>query len=297
MFSRRCIKAVFAQILAMSFGAAAMAQNLVVNGDFEDGINNWQWFGITAIGNVATTSTDTPSGSGNSADLDIVEALGLPWLIQDVDISSLPTGTELTLSAAVREVRQFQPEFDAWIASQMYLLPSSESGAILASGFAFYSSPTWQTQSFTVTKPVGANVARILFTPQDPGFGVGTGRYRIDNVTLTAPSAAVGGDYNNDGAVNAADYALWASKFGQPVASAGLVNINPVKVGTVIDASDYTFWRDLLPGAATAAAVPEPAGIAVLAIPICFASFLCRSRPISMSPFGHSHIQSRRGPT
>lgn len=83
--------------------------------------------------------------------------------------------------------------------------------------------------------------------------------------TIVAPPA-VPGDYSGNGTVGPEDYTLWASKFGQSVVGAGLVNLNPAKVETVIDASDYTFWRDLLPAsAAGAAAVPEPS-TAILAI-------------------------------
>jgi hypothetical protein len=73
----------------------------------------------------------------------------------------------------------------------------------------------------------------------------------------SAGSAAVPGDYNNSGVVGPEDYTLWSSSFGGP--SSALQNKNPAKVGTVVDASDYTFWRDLRPASvAAASSVPEP---------------------------------------
>jgi hypothetical protein len=76
----------------------------------------------------------------------------------------------------------------------------------------------------------------------------------------------VAGDYNGNGTVGPEDYTLWASKLGQPVAAAGLVNLNPTKAETTIDASDYTFWRDRTGGPAVAAAVPEPSNVALGAL-------------------------------
>lgn len=268
---KKCPVATLVLSLALSgwLIPSASAVNLVTNGDFEGGLEpgpngaiapvGWQWFGVGD--NTVALSTDTPSGTGSSADLDIQEVLGLPWLVQDVDVSMVATGTTLTLTASVKELRQFTPDFDAWIAAQVYLLPDSESGNILASGFAFYTSPTWQTQSFDVVKPSGANIARILFTPQDPGFGVGTGRYLVDNVMLTEPSAGLPGDYNLDGSVDAADYTVWRDN------TEGLFT-----------AADYTVWVNNFGATAgasvPASAVPEPSTWLSALLAVSFRCFL-----------------------
>jgi hypothetical protein len=253
-----------------------LAVNYVVNGDFEGGTapgsndvlapTGWTWFGVGD--NTVALSSDTPSGSGNSADLDIQEVLGLPWLVQDVDIASVATGTNMTLTASVKELRQFTPEFDAWIAAQVYMLPSSESGAILASGFAFYTSPTWQTQSFDIVKPAGANIARILFTPQDPGFGVGTGRYLVDNVSLTAPSSIVAGDFSGDGRVDGADLSLLLANWGAtvPPTPTGWTGDAPTAAG--VDADELSRLLSNW-GTGTSTAIPEPStavGLAILGV-------------------------------
>jgi hypothetical protein len=209
--------------------------NLVINGDFESGLDNWIWTG-DGVDNVATISTDTPSGTGSSADLDINEVLGLPWLIQDVPVTA---GDMMTFSASVREVRQFHPDFDAWIAAQVWMLPNSESGQILDYNFTTYTSPSWETKNFEITVPAGATIARVLFTPQDPDFGVGTGQYRVDNVSLSVntPTGLLG-DYNADGAVDAADYVVWRKNDGT---SNPLPNDNGL--GTPVGAAHYALWQ------------------------------------------------------
>ena len=78
--------------------------------------------------------------------------------------------------------------------------------------------------------------------------------------------AGVAGDYNNDGTVNAADYTIWRDKLGQ---SFQLQNEGGISPG-VVDAADYTFWKSRFgaisgSGSASLSAVPEPAGLAILA--------------------------------
>ena len=53
------------------------------------------------------------------------------------------------------------------------------------------------------------------------------------------PLAQLPGDYNDDGAVDAADYVLWRNSLGQ-------VGANLPADGNLdnrIDAGDYAFWR------------------------------------------------------
>ncbi|MGL4514542.1 MAG: hypothetical protein ACRCT8_15750 [Lacipirellulaceae bacterium] len=70
-------------------------------------------------------------------------------------------------------------------------------------------------------------------------------------------SAGVQGDYNGDGAVNAADYTVWRDNVG----GTGLPNEGGVSLGAV-DQADYLFWRSRYGAstpAATSVAVPSPA--------------------------------------
>lgn len=166
----------------------APAAQLLLNGGFEDGVNGWTFTG-NGTTDTFTISSDTPSGAGSSADLDINGPIGLPWLQQDVPVT---IGQQLIFTASVKELEPNVP--DAWIAAQVWMLPPSLS-TILSSTALFFSSPDWTTQTTTITAPAGATVARVLFTPQNPGFGVGSGRYLVDDVSLILvpepPSAAL----------------------------------------------------------------------------------------------------------
>lgn len=167
-------------ILATAFLATsqALSGELLINGGFEDGVNAWTFTG-NGTTDTLSLSSDTSTAAGFSADLDINGPVGLPWLIQDVPVTP---GMELTFTTSVKELEPSNP--DAWIAGQVWMLPPSLA-SILSSTALFFTSPDWTTQTSTITVPVGATVARVLFTPQNPAFGVGTGRYLIDDVSLT----------------------------------------------------------------------------------------------------------------
>jgi hypothetical protein len=92
--------------------------------------------------------------------------------------------------------------------------------------------------------------------------GETTGRQGI--VVYDTIAAGVPGDYNNDGAVNAADYTVYRDNLG--LSAAALSNRNPANTG-VVNAGDYTFWKNNY-GSTSAAvslavSIPEPTGVAL----------------------------------
>jgi hypothetical protein len=91
----------------------------------------------------------------------------------------------------------------------------------------------------------------------------------------------VRGDFNGDGAVDALDYVAWAASFGLPASGAVDANGN-----SVVDAADYVMWRSLAStpfssATLTAAAVPEPSVLFLLAEATCIS--LARFTRMSMT--------------
>lgn len=94
----------------------------------------------------------------------------------------------------------------------------------------------------------------------------------LDSFVLAAPSIA--GDFDGNGYVDAADYALWKQHFGTS---------NSVADGNgdgVVNLADYSVWRDNLGagtpptlGGLTSTSVPEPSGTQVIMMVLLVAGF------------------------
>lgn len=88
----------------------------------------------------------------------------------------------------------------------------------------------------------------------------------LDDISVISASAVLEGDFNKDGVVDAADYTVWRD---------GL--------GTEFQQSDFTRWKQnfgatLTPaGASAAVAVPEPAAFSLLSLALVFAAMTRRS--------------------
>lgn len=87
---------------------------------------------------------------------------------------------------------------------------------------------------------------------------------RLGAISYDAIAANVLGDYSGNGIVDAADYTLWREKLGAPAGS--LANRDPSNSG-VINAADYTYWKSRFGATSgagstgsglTATNVPEP---------------------------------------
>ena len=91
-------------------------------------------------------------------------------------------------------------------------------------------------------------------------------------------AAGVPGDYNNDGAVNAADYTVYRDNLG--LSAAARSNRNPANTG-VVNAGDYTFWKNnygsTSAASSFASSIPEPTG-ALLAASLLGGLWLSRGR-------------------
>jgi hypothetical protein len=117
---------------------------------------------------------------------------------------------------------------------------------------------------------------RIFSNPLDefPGSGA-PNEFYLDNIRVIGAPATVPGDYNKNGTVDAADYAVWRDTLGQNVTPGmGADGSGPVGAPDgVINAYDYDFWRSRFGKTAPASAssiastaVPEPASWIVFAV-------------------------------
>jgi hypothetical protein len=155
-------------------------------------------------------------------------------------------------------------------------IPSSNSkiGELKRSGSTSLSQGT----SFNlgnIFNPAGTRdlVLQFIVSGEDAG--------RTGDVDYRVPPAGVPGDYNQNGTVDAADYALWRNVLGT---AASLPNRDPGQAGN-INQSDYDFWRrnfGKTGGAASgvlsaSAAVPEPASAILLTV-LCLLINLAVSR-------------------
>ena len=104
-----------------------------------------------------------------------------------------------------------------------------------------------------------------------------------------APVVGNGGDYNDDGTVNAADYVAWRDKLGTSGTPGSVIGdgTGDDLMGTPdgdVDQFDYNFWRsrfgNVIPGSGStiAASVPEPASALLLTIAIFALPLVMRSR-------------------
>ncbi|HEX2473431.1 MAG TPA: hypothetical protein VHK01_01720 [Lacipirellulaceae bacterium] len=93
------------------------------------------------------------------------------------------------------------------------------------------------------------------------------------------------GDYDVDGDIDTADYALWRTSFGQSVQYAG--NGADGNNNGVVDAADYVVWRKRFgaspsSGAGSANLVPEPASLffALMSLQVIAIATARRQRPL-----------------
>lgn len=87
-------------------------------------------------------------------------------------------------------------------------------------------------------------------------------------VHYLAATGGVQGDYNNNGIVDAADYTLWRNNLGQPAGA--LQNRNPLNSGN-INQTDYTYWKQRFgatsgSGSIGTSQVPEPSAYLLLVV-------------------------------
>ena len=115
-----------------------------------------------------------------------------------------------------------------------------------------------------------------------PGAGAFTGAQVQGNELLLITGGVVQGDYNGDGLVNPADYAVWRNSLGQ-TGSGLLADGNG---NNIIDQGDYDIWKQnfgqVLPASGNLLhgndSIPEPTTAAAMALLLAVAAGFVRSR-------------------
>ena len=74
---------------------------------------------------------------------------------------------------------------------------------------------------------------------------IAEGLYGIGALAWIPSADAITGDYDSDGVVNDRDYDKWTADYGKWVAKGGGADGNG---DGIVDAADYTVWRDAFPG-------------------------------------------------
>lgn len=118
------------------------------------------------------------------------------------------------------------------------------------------------------TSTPGIKSGTIQVTSSSPGVANGSLSF---NVMFEVLAAALVGDFNDDGTIDAADYSVWRDAFQ----TEGVTLFNDPTPESV-DESDYAFWREHfgeslsggIGSAANLASVPEPLTLSMLAIAV-----------------------------
>ncbi len=131
------------------------------------------------------------------------------------------------------------------------------------------------------TSSIGMHTGTITVTSTSQGVQTTAA---VQNGIITIPVSflvVLPGDYNGNGAVDAADYVLWRETDGQSVAEGTGADGNR---DGMIDATDFSIWRTHFgesasgSGAAFAASVPEPSWPVLLLVGAC----LCGRRATTL---------------
>jgi hypothetical protein len=160
-------------------------------------------------------------------------------------------------------------------------------------------------QSYTLISNTGAgSIADIFGTININGVAATSDDLDLNGVTyhlsyaagvggndlLLLPGAAtlgMPGDYNNDGAVDAADYVMWRKVLGTNDPLGGNGDETGGSAG-VVDSADYTHWRENYGAGGAGAgggAVPEPSAFLIVTLGLCGSAAARNRQRVAVRPF------------
>ena len=169
----------------------------------------------------------------------------------------------------------YSPEFTMWATE----VNNPEGTDVVATNWAELNFAEWQT-AYGGPGALGANIVgtnAVLYLVLDEAYldiqftnwGVGTGSGgAFAYMRAEPPAPEPTGDYNENEIVDAADYTVWRDTLGSMIDLRANGDDTGLSAG-IIDDADYNYWKarfgNMVPlGAASqAAAVPEPSALAL----------------------------------
>ena len=256
---------------------------------WEPGLENWQVSGFNS--QPATISQSTQHATAGGYSLSVT---------QTGSSFSWATGIHLSgdaLASFIGAVQdgtskyrlEFDVTYDTSLIPQGSVNTISESVAINSTGgwsqldnLAHSNGKTNQTihvsQLLSSWSAIAANSPWFdLFIALNGNWGAGAATVFFDNLRLVNISAPLTGDYNHDGVVDASDYTVWRDTLGSTTDMRADGNLNGI-----VDSGDYQLWASNFGesspngSGASSAAVPETGALALALMAgfaaICFSA-------------------------
>ena len=135
----------------------------------------------------------------------------------------------------------------------------------------------WSPHGFTDIVPAGAEEARLVFVFSQPNGEAGS--VYVDSVDYRV-TAQLAGDFNGDGIVDAADYTLWRDNLGAPDES--VINFGGDGINGV-DQGDFDLWEANFGASASPSqsySVPEPTSCGLMLFSWVMGATQCRLRTL-----------------
>ena len=220
-------------------------------------------------GNTLTLSGDTMLnhsvvGSGTVSASGTLGTEGGTTIVANLSLASATVDLDLRDSSGGATSDRFDVEGSATLTGNITV------NVDLVDGF----SPSSDVAILTTTGGIVDNSLSLSLTGSGQGAFTGVGVVG-NNLVLQVGGATLGGDYNSDGVVNAADYTLWADNLGTN---------NPLAndtIGGLITEAHYLQWKNNFGNAQSSgsgAAVPEPVSLVLSLVGVLFCSASGRQR-------------------
>ncbi|WP_197526431.1 family 16 glycosylhydrolase [Botrimarina colliarenosi] len=251
------------------------AQYEFVNGGFEDNggtLAGWSVFGNDLLDNpnVSTSGVETLGGAAALKVFGPYNGTSYAGVTQGITVEGGASVTA-SLSAMVRSADpllggneaflkiEFYDAFGAKYGTQQLL---DEQQVVIANNQT--ATDAWQTQQLEAVAPEGAVEARLAIVFHQPARDAGS--VYLDGVAFGVTPTVAQGDFNGDGVVDAADYTVWRDTNN----ATGPALAADANGDGRVDALDLERWREgygaKAPGAASSASVPEPSSAVAVMI-------------------------------